>query len=155
MKSESVDPAKKTGLFGGNPTTIGGNGNQKFGLFSGAQKSEPEKKPEEVKTTSLFGGSAPASGCLFGGSAGAGANGATGLFGKPPVGGALFGNPTNVASGTSLFGGAAAGSGLFKFTAPPPAKKEEENEDEVEEGEKSPPIYGDDTTKVEYKGAGA
>ena len=108
-------------MFGGNPTTTGADGNQKFGLFFGGQKSEPEKKPEEIKTTSLFGGGAPASGSLFGNGAPA-VNGAAGLFGKPPTGGALFGNPTNVAPGTSLFGGAATGSGLFKFTAPPAAK---------------------------------
>ena len=110
----------------------------------------------ENKTTSLFGGAAPAGGSLFGGGAPA-ASGATGLFGsKPPTGGMLFGNPTT--TGTTLFGGANAGPGLFKFTAPPPAaakKDDDDDGDELEEGEKSPPIYASDTTKVEFKGAGA
>lgn len=121
-----------------------------MGLFFGANKSEDQKKPEENKT-GLF-----AAGSLFGNTAQAPPAG--GLFGKPPTGGSLFGNPTSTAPGQSLFGGANAGSGLFKFTAPPPAAQkqdEDDDGDDLEEGEKSPPIYADSTTKVEFKGAGA
>ena len=56
-----------------------------------------------------------------------------------------------------MFGGANTGPSLFKFTAPPAsASKDDDDEDgdDREEGEKSPPIYAD-TTKVDFKGAGA
>lgn len=53
-----------------------------------------------------------------------------------------------------MFGGANNGPSLFNFTAPPKKDEDEKDDDEEEEGEKSPPIYAD-TTKVEFKGAGA
>ena len=120
---------------------------QKFGLFGASNSGQA--KP----AGSLFGGTAPApaSGSLFGG---APSTAPTGLFGnKPPTGGSLFGQPP--ASG-SLFSNAAAGPTLFKFSQPPAAKDAAEgdsgDDDDAEEGEKSPPIYADSTTKVNFVG---
>jgi len=153
VKSDDNQGAAKkpTSLFGGNPTA-GTDGNQKFGLFFGKTASAADAdaaKPEEKKA-GLFG--APPAGGLFGNTAPATGGG---LFGSgPPAGGSLFGKPTNAAPGTSLFGGANNGPSLFNFTAPPKKDEDEKDDEEEEEGEKSPPIYAD-TTKVEFKGAGA
>lgn len=160
MKAQESDPAKKGSLFGGNPAPTGNDANQKFGLFFGAKKPDAPAATAatdagaEKKTTSLFGGSsAPSTGPgLFGAPAGS-----TGLFGaKPSTTGSLFGAPP--AGG--LFGTANSGPTLFSFAQPQAAKKDndggegEDDDDAEEEGEKSPPIYAD-TTKVEFKGAGA
>ena len=147
QKSDSA-PAKPGSLFGGNPVTASTDSNQKFGLFN----KSAEEKPEEKKA-GLFGAPAvPATGSIFGNPAPAG-----GLFGaaaKPPASGSLFGG---VPAGGSLFGNAKTGPSIFSFSGSTAPKKEEEDDegDELEEGEKSPPIYASDTTKVEFKGAGA
>jgi len=145
--AETVDPTKKTSLFGSSVTPAGDN-NQKFGLF-GATK--PAEGGDVQKPASLFGGGG-LSGGLFG-SAPAIATGGTSLFGgKPPASGGLFGGTPATGTG-SLFGNANAGSNLFKFPATE-KKEEDEDEDELEEGEKSPPIYADNDN-IEFKGAGA
>lgn len=161
MKAQESDPAKKGSLFGGNPAPTGNDANQKFGLFFGAKKPDVPAATTtandgvEKKSTSLFGSSsAPTTGPgLFGAPAGS-----TGLFGaKPSTSGSLFGAPPT----GGLFGTANAGPTLFSFAQQPQAAKNdndggegEDDDDAEEEGEKSPPIYAD-TTKVEFKGAGA
>jgi len=93
---------------------------------------------------------------LFGGAPPTG-----GLFGaKPPAAGSLFGGAGAPATG-GLFSNANKGPSLFSFgggapTAPLKTSVDQESDGEVEnEGEKSPPIYADSTTKVDFKGAGA
>lgn len=130
---------------------------QKFGLF-GATKPSDGKAEEPKVVSTLFGGGAGMTKNLFGGSMASG----SGLFGaKPPTGGSLFGS-TPIAPGGSLFSNASQGSSLFGFagssTTAAAAKKDDEGEsddDAEQEGEKSPPIYADSTTKIEFKGAGA
>ena len=95
-------------------------------------------------STSLFGGAPPVGG-LFGA--------------KPPTTGSLFGGAGAPATG-GLFSNANKGPSLFSFgggaAAPLKTSVDEESDGEVEnEGEKSPPIYADSTTKVDFKGAGA
>ena len=105
----------------------------------------------------MFGnGAKPATSSLFGAPPASGG----GLFGsQPPASGSLFGSGA-ATTGGSLFGNANAGPTLFKFgsgdnKATDANKSGDDDDDAEEEGEKSPPIYADSTTKVEFKGAGA
>lgn len=64
----------------------------------------------------------------------------------------MFGGGAPASGG--LFSNANAGSNLFGAPKPAETKNDEDDDDEEEEGEKSPPIYAD-STKIEFKGAGA
>lgn len=68
----------------------------------------------------------------------------------------MFGGSGAPAAGGGLFSNANAGSNLFGGASKPAEAKNEDDDDddEEEEGEKSPPIYAD-STKIEFKGAGA
>ena len=140
----------------GNPIPAPAGG-QKFGLFGQSAAAKPADTTDAAaKPSGLFGsGPAKPASSLFGASA------PGGLFGNaPPASGGLFGAPAASGSG-SLFGNANSGPSIFKFGGDNNAKAADNNKsdddenDAEEEGEKSPPIYADSTTKVEFKGAGA